>query len=106
VARTREKTGAEEETRAREKTDTRRDRSADSKRRPSGKRAGQRKGTKSRNPVIRYFQETGEELRKVTWPTRQQTIRLTLIVLGAMVAFIVFLGLLDMLFQQLASLLV
>jgi len=63
------------------------------------------KGTKSRNPIIRYFQETREELRKVTWPSREEAWRLTLIVLGVTVAFMIFLGSLDFLFQKLASLL-
>jgi preprotein translocase subunit SecE len=65
----------------------------------------QAKGTKSRNPVIRYFQETRDELRKVTWPGREEAWRLTLIVLGVTLAFMIFLGALDFLFQQLAGLL-
>lgn len=73
---------------------------------PSGRRVAPRKGAKSGNRVIRYFQDTGDELRKVTWPTRRQALRLTLIVLGTTLAFMIFLGLLDLLFHQLASLLV
>jgi preprotein translocase subunit SecE len=79
---------------------------ASDKRRPSGKRDVQHKSPKSRNPVIRYFQDTASELRKVAWPSRQQTLRLTLIVLGTMAVFTIFLGLLDLLFRQLAGLLV
>jgi preprotein translocase subunit SecE len=79
---------------------------ASDKRRSSGKRDVQHKSPKSRNPVIRYFQDTASELRKVAWPTRPQTVRLTLIVLGTMLAFTIFLGLLDLLFRQLAGLLV
>lgn len=56
--------------------------------------------------MIRYFQDTASELRKVAWPSRQQTLRLTLIVLGTMAVFTIFLGLLDLLFRQLAGLLV
>src|SRR5688572_29417101 len=54
-----------------------------------------RKGGKSDNALIRYFQETAVELRKVAWPTREQTTRLTLIVLGALVIFSLFFGALD-----------
>jgi preprotein translocase subunit SecE len=69
-------------------------------------RGQQRKSGKSQNPVIRYFQETREELRKVTWPSQDETIRLTGIVLATTVAFSAALGLLDFIFQRLASLLV
>jgi preprotein translocase subunit SecE len=81
---------------------------SDSARRRSsgGTREAPRKGTKSRNPIIRYFQDTREELRKVSWPTQDETIRLSVIVLGTTVAFAIFLGLLDLLFQQLVGLLV
>ena len=61
---------------------------------------------KSRNPIIRYFQETQAEVRKVTWPTRQEALRLTLIVLGFTFAAMLFLGALDILFQRLATLLI
>ena len=64
-----------------------------------------RKGSKSSNAIIRYFQETRDELRKVSWPDRDETIRLTLIVLGTTLAFAIFLGSLDFLFQRLAGLL-
>lgn len=58
------------------------------------------RSTKSDNPVIRYFQETAEELRKVKWPTQEEAIRLTLICLGATIAFTIFLGGIDFLAQQ------
>ncbi len=65
-----------------------------------------RKGTRSQNALIRYFQETGDELRKVAWPSRETALRMTLIVLGSTVAAALFLGALDILFQRLAALLV
>ena len=76
-------------------------------RKSSSKRDLQRssKSGKSKNAVIRYFQETRDELRKVTWPTQEQTIRLSLIVLGTTLAFTIVLGLLDWIFLQLESLL-
>jgi preprotein translocase subunit SecE len=76
------------------------------KRSASNTREVPHKGAKSRNPIIRYFQDTREELRKVSWPTQDETIRLSVIVLGTTVAFAIFLGLLDLLFQQLVGLLV
>jgi preprotein translocase subunit SecE len=65
-----------------------------------------RGSTKSNIGVIRYFQETGDELRKVSWPTREQTVRLSIIVLATTVISAVFLGALDALFRFLSSLLV
>lgn len=44
------------------------------------------------NPLVRYFRETRGELRKVTWPTREESWRLTLIVLAVSAATAVFLG--------------
>ena len=44
------------------------------------------------NPVTRYLRETRGELRKVTWPTREEAWRLTLIVLGVSAAMAIFLG--------------
>lgn len=63
------------------------------------------KGRRSRNPLLRYFQETQTELRKVTWPTREEAFRLSMIVLGFTAVAMIFLGALDFLFQRLASLL-
>lgn len=93
--------------RNRERTDTEKtERSERSERKPAPQRDTARKGAKSSNGIIRYFQETGDELRKVSWPTREQTIRLSIIVLSTTVISAVFLGLLDELFRFLSSLLV
>jgi preprotein translocase subunit SecE len=64
-----------------------------------------RKSPKSSNRLIRYFQDTGDELRKVAWPSREQAIRLTLIVLGTTAVTAIFLGSLDSFFRFLSSLL-
>jgi len=50
--------------------------------------------------VIRYLRETRIELKKVTWPTREEAIHLTYIVLGVTLAFAIFLGFLDWVFSQ------
>ncbi len=52
------------------------------------------------NPIGRYIRETRGELRKVTWPTREEAWRLTAIVLGVTAAFAVFLWAVDSLFAN------
>jgi preprotein translocase SecE subunit len=54
----------------------------------------------AKNAVINYFQQSVQELKKVTWPTRNQSIRLTLIVLGFCVVAAVVLGVVDLGFNQ------
>ena len=51
------------------------------------------------NAVVRYFRETRGEIRKVTWPTRQESWRLTAIVLGVTIATAIFLWLFDFIFS-------
>lgn len=48
------------------------------------------------NSVLAYINGAIEELRHVRWPTRQQAIRLSLIVVGFTAICSVTLGLLDM----------
>ena len=55
------------------------------------------------NFVVKYFKGTRAELRKVTWPTRDETINLTMIIVSVTIAVAIFLGLLDYLFQQVIS---
>ena len=45
--------------------------------------------------MTQYFRETRAELRKVVWPTRQEAINLTLIVVGTIVAMSIFFGAID-----------
>lgn len=59
---------------------------------------------KKENKVVRYFKEVRAELRKVVWPTRQTTLRLTGIVLAVTVVMSAAMGLLDFLFSKLFSL--
>ena len=58
---------------------------------------------KEDNVVVRYLKETRAELRKVVWPTREETKNLTLIIVSVTVAMAVFLGLLDYIFQIVAA---
>jgi preprotein translocase subunit SecE len=52
------------------------------------------------NAIVRFYRETRAELRKVTWPTRQEAINLTVIVLVVVFSMSVFLGVLDYLFTR------
>ncbi len=58
------------------------------------------------NSIGRYIRETRGELRKVTWPTREEAWRLTAIVLGVTAAFAVFLWAVDALFANAIRLLI
>ena len=56
--------------------------------------------------IITYLKETRLEMKKVNWPTRQETVRKTLIVIGISVAVAIFLGGLDFIFTTLLNKLV
>ncbi|PKL72659.1 preprotein translocase subunit SecE [Candidatus Kuenenbacteria bacterium HGW-Kuenenbacteria-1] len=47
------------------------------------------------NKLIQYFKDSKIELKKVTWPTKQETINHTLIVIGISIAMAIFLGIID-----------
>lgn len=49
--------------------------------------------------IIEFFREARGELIKVTWPTRQEVLRDTLIVIAVSVVVAVFLGGLDYIFS-------
>ena len=51
------------------------------------------------NAIVRYLRETRGELRKVTWPTREESYRLTGIVLGVTLATAAFLWFFDTIFS-------
>lgn len=55
---------------------------------------------KKGNPVTRYLREMVAELRKVSWPTRQEATQLTLIVLVVVGVMSAFLGTLDLIFTR------
>jgi preprotein translocase SecE subunit len=56
-------------------------------------------GLINRIPVVRsvvaYFRGVAMEMQKVTWPSREETTRLTTVVLGVTIAFSIGLGLLN-----------
>ncbi len=55
-------------------------------------------------PYLRYFSEVRDELSKVTWPTRKQTIQKTLLVIVSSVAVGTYIGALDFAFTRLTAL--
>jgi preprotein translocase subunit SecE len=61
---------------------------------------------KKENPIIKYLKETRAELRKVSWPAREEALNLTAIVMAVTVAMAVFLGVADYIFSKLFSLII
>jgi preprotein translocase subunit SecE len=51
------------------------------------------------NVVSKYLQETKSEIKKVTWPTKKQTINDTLMVVVISVAMAAFIGVVDYVFN-------
>jgi len=49
--------------------------------------------------ITTFLKEVRLEMKKVNWPTREETLRYTLIVIGVSIAVAVFLGGLDVIFQ-------
>ncbi len=56
--------------------------------------------------IKKYFQESLEEIKKVTWPTKKETYNYTLVVILVSIAVAIFLGGLDYLFSNLIKLII
>lgn len=54
---------------------------------------------KPENAVQRFVRETRAELLKVVWPTREEAVRLTTVVVVVIAAMSVFLGAIDYIFN-------
>ncbi len=50
--------------------------------------------------IQKFFQETIGELRKVSWPTRREALRLTWIVIGVIFVMAIILGGLDYIYSR------
>jgi len=50
--------------------------------------------------LINFFKEVKTEMKKVNWPTRQETFKYSMIVIGVSFAVAAFLGGLDFLFSM------
>jgi preprotein translocase subunit SecE len=61
---------------------------------------------KESNAVVRYYRETVGELKKVVWPTREEALRLTWIVLVVITIMAIILGAADYLFSELFRILI
>ena len=55
---------------------------------------------------LQFLQQTREELQKVIWPSRKETIRLTTVVILVSLFVGLFIGGLDFVFTKLLSLLI
>lgn len=55
---------------------------------------------KRENRLVRYLRESRAEMRKVTWPTREEALNLTAIVLIVTVLMSMFLWGLDVIFDS------
>ena len=58
------------------------------------------------NVILRYIREMRGELRKVTWPEREESRRLTAIVLGVTLLFALFLWVFDTIFSNIIQFLI
>lgn len=54
---------------------------------------------------VRIFGEVVGELRRVTWPTKQETLRLTYMVISVAVTIGIFLGIVDLVFSRILTVL-
>jgi len=61
---------------------------------------------KKDNFIVRYFKETRAELRKVSWPTRQEALNLTLIVVAFTIFMAALLGIIDYIFAWVFGLII
>jgi preprotein translocase subunit SecE len=64
------------------------------------------KDSKQESGIGRWVRETRGELRKVVWPTREEAIRLTYIVIGIALFMGLILGLTDLILSSLYTLLI
>lgn len=58
------------------------------------------------NKLIKFIKESKVELGKVTWPTRKQAIRYTLIVIGISIIAAIVLGSLDFILSKCIQILI
>jgi preprotein translocase subunit SecE len=61
---------------------------------------------KKDNVIVKYLKETRAELRKVSWPTRQEALNLTLIVVAFTVFMAALLGIIDYIFALVFGLII
>ncbi|HLD21342.1 MAG TPA: preprotein translocase subunit SecE [Patescibacteria group bacterium] len=57
------------------------------------------------NPVIGYFKGAIQEMKKVTWPSKEETWRKSLTVIWFSIGFAIFLGALDFIMNKVLEIL-
>ncbi|HBU28090.1 TPA: preprotein translocase subunit SecE [Candidatus Uhrbacteria bacterium] len=65
--------------------------------------------TQTKNPLVRlrnYVRDSFEESKKITWPTRKETVRYSALVIGITLLVAAFFGVLDYLFTALLKMLI
>ena len=62
--------------------------------------ARRRPGPESEFGLIRFLRETYDELRKVVWPTRDETIKTTGIIILVVIILSLLLGLIDLILKS------
>lgn len=60
---------------------------------------------KKPNRIQKWWRETVGELRKVTWPTKEEALKMTKIVIVVVILTALFLGIVDFVFSRLIGLL-
>lgn len=73
---------------------------------PEGDAQVAKASAKKDNIIIKYLKETRAELRKVSWPSRQEALNLTLIVVAFTVFMAALLGIIDYIFAWLFGLVI
>ncbi len=63
-------------------------------------------GNSKQLSIVRYFSEVTTELQKVSWPSKEATIQMTILVITVSTLVALYLGGLDYLFTQLMGLLI
>jgi preprotein translocase subunit SecE len=56
--------------------------------------------------IVNYFKESHLEMKKVIWPTKQETTKHTLLVIGVSLAIAIFIGIFDYVFTKVFELLI
>jgi len=54
--------------------------------------------------LIDYLRASIAELKKVMWPSRDETLKQTVVVIGLSIGVAIFLGILDIIFSQILQL--
>ena len=59
-----------------------------------------------KNRIMKFFRETKSEMKKVSWPSKAQLVRNTVVILAFVIIMTVVLSLVDFGFERLLSLIV